>query len=534
MLLFILLPVMVPAQSRKQKKAAAAQLKADQDVMAALRQHILQLTLSAGSSDTGTAAYLSSQFSNIGLKPVSKASFIQPFSFADGKEVGSSTTLKINGDELILHKHYFPFVFSANKLVSGMPAMALREKGVPWFADVSDWLDETGDITSDNLHKTIWEQARQVSTKGASALIVYNTSNTVSDLQFNGKLTLPPLDIPVVFVSKETREKYMHDPSDLLDIELNTSIDTKRISGYNVAGLIDNGAPATVVISANYPNYTEKNNAMAGYAVGAATLVELARKLSSSQAKNNNYLIVAIDGQQLGTFGLKQWMEVQHDPKAYNYAICLNAATSSIENKKVRINDYHSSVAWRTLLNDLDTDVEYDTTINENAAAAEFYNKAIPVLAISKNITENNTATDVAIIKAITKIIEGSNALGKLAYHKATPAVATPPAGGNVSYASLATSSPQPQWLPSRTEVSLGVIADRSANNAGLRINGVSPKKLAAKIGLQPGDVLKYLGDYKIKDMNSYLHALAHFKPGDKTVVGIKRGDDNKEIAVEF
>jgi S1-C subfamily serine protease len=68
----------------------------------------------------------------------------------------------------------------------------------------------------------------------------------------------------------------------------------------------------------------------------------------------------------------------------------------------------------------------------------------------------------------------------------------------------------------------------------GLRINGTSPKKLAARIGLQSGDILTYLGTYKIEDVKTYIHALSAFKSGDKTVLRIKRGKENKEFAVEF
>ena len=82
--------------------------------------------------------------------------------------------------------------------------------------------------------------------------------------------------------------------------------------------------------------------------------------------------------------------------------------------------------------------------------------------------------------------------------------------------------------------VSLGVIPDYGFSGTGLRIDGVSPKKLAEKIGLQADDVLTQLGDNKINEINSYMQALGKFKKGDKTTLRIKRGNAEKEFAVEF
>ncbi len=46
--------------------------------------------------------------------------------------------------------------------------------------------------------------------------------------------------------------------------------------------------------------------------------------------------------------------------------------------------------------------------------------------------------------------------------------------------------------------------------------------------------MLTGLGDYKISDLISYMNALSNFKIGDKTILRIKRGKDDKEFAVEF
>ncbi|MFV7930257.1 PDZ domain-containing protein, partial [Enterococcus faecium] len=68
----------------------------------------------------------------------------------------------------------------------------------------------------------------------------------------------------------------------------------------------------------------------------------------------------------------------------------------------------------------------------------------------------------------------------------------------------------------------------------GVRIDGVSGGKLAEKIGLQAGDILLQLGEYKFVDVMSYMQTLGKFKKGDSTKLKIKRGNEEKEFYVVF
>lgn len=85
-----------------------------------------------------------------------------------------------------------------------------------------------------------------------------------------------------------------------------------------------------------------------------------------------------------------------------------------------------------------------------------------------------------------------------------------------------------------RFTVSLGVIPDYGFSGTGMRIDGVSPGKLGEKIGLQAGDILIQLGDFKFVDVMSYMQALNGFKAGDKTKLRIKRGTEEKEYNIQF
>jgi aminopeptidase YwaD len=52
------------------------------------------------------------------------------------------------------------------------------------------------------------------------------------------------------------------------------------------------------------------------------------------------------------------------------------------------------------------------------------------------------------------------------------------------------------------------VIPDYGFTGTGMRIDGVSPGKLAEKAGLQAGDILLQLGEYKFVDVYSYMSTL--------------------------
>ena len=82
--------------------------------------------------------------------------------------------------------------------------------------------------------------------------------------------------------------------------------------------------------------------------------------------------------------------------------------------------------------------------------------------------------------------------------------------------------------------VSLGVIPDYGFTGTGMRIDGVSPGKLAEKIGLQAGDILLQLGEYSFVDVMSYMQSLNKFKKGDKTQLRIKRGKEEKTFDIVF
>jgi len=194
--------------------------------------------------------------------------------------------------------------------------------------------------------------------------------------------------------------------------------------------------------------------------------------------------------------------------------------------KKLTIGGYGTSPVWGQVFasaTDKNLIVKFDSSGSGPSDHASFYRKEIPVLFFFTNShSDYHKATDdwnkinyngeVQIINYISHIIESTDTKGKLAFTKTRDAEMR-----SVS-------------LP----VTLGVMPDYGFSGTGMRIDGVSKGKTGERIGLQAGDVLLQLGEYKFVDVMTYMQALKNFKKGDKTTLRIKRGDKEITFDVEL
>ncbi|HEX8277358.1 MAG TPA: hypothetical protein VF540_01640, partial [Segetibacter sp.] len=240
LLALVFIPTILFSQSRKEKKALEAQQKADQQVINNLKNHIQGLTANKSNGVNSQASqidYIGNQFKLLGLQPKGASGFVQPFTIDDGKRIDPTSYLKVNNNLLEVNKEYFPLPYSAEKKVKGSPAMALRERGVPWFVDVKDWLDD-GSKTSQAVDEVIKKEAAKVAAKGATALFLYNSGSATDGVVFNKKDKSPGSSIPVIYITSDGYKKYFTDQSVGLDIEMNVAFKQNNINGSNVIGYI--------------------------------------------------------------------------------------------------------------------------------------------------------------------------------------------------------------------------------------------------------------------------------------------------------
>lgn len=497
--------------------------------------------------------YITDQFKEIGLAPKGTEYYPQPFIVNDGKQVDGITEMSINGNKLVLTKDFFPFPFSPDQYIEALPVIAVQEVGVPWFFDLKDILEENKANPHFDLLNYIRTNYTGIKERGAAAMIFYNSSSIDDKLAFDPKDKSEKLAIPAVYVTKEAAKKYFTDKAATLNIKLRTGISEKTRVGHNVIGYIDNKAATTVILGAHYDHlgYGEDGNSRNtshdpaihngadDNASGTAALIELARKLKSSKAKNNNYLFIAFSGEELGLFGSKYFTEHPTiDLKTVNYMINMDmVGRLNDSSKTLTIGGYGTSPSWAEVISkdyfaapgDIKKAspslvIKIDSSGTGPSDHTSFYRKNIPVLFYFTGLhSDYHKPTDDAdkinyggeevVVHHVYTVIQGLNSTPKLSF---TPTRET----------QTTTSA--------RFSVSMGIMPDYTFSGTGVKADGVSEGKPAQKAGLQAGDIIIQLGDKNISTLENYMQALGQFKKGEKAKVKFKRGTEILEVTVEF
>ena len=526
--------------------------KADRSTVGQLQQHISYLAddklegRRAGTKGEKLAAeYIISQFKKSGLQPKGdNNNWLQTFDIYDGRQVNPASHLIINGHDLQLNEDYFPFPFSPDASTEAAVSLALAESDVPWFTDLKDLLEENKENPHFDLTAAIIAKAKHAANKGATALILYNTSGEADKLKFESKDRNELLKIPVLYISGDARKKYLADEEGNYDIKLKTDIGAKQRHGNNVIGFINNNATTTVVFGAHYDHlgYGEDGNSMHrtgpqqihngadDNASGTAALIELARLLKSSKLKSNNYLFVAFSAEELGLNGSKYFTENPVvDLTNVNYMINLDmVGRLNDSTKTVTVGGYGTSPLWSqvfsTMQNQKSLKFKFDSSGIGPSDHTSFYRKNIPVLFYFTNIHSDyhrpsddhnkiNYAGELMIIKNILDVVAAANNKPKLAF--------------------LPTREQQTSTT-ARFSVSLGIMPDYTYSGAGVRVDGVSEGRVAQKAGMKTGDIIVQLGQHNTTSVESYMQALSKFKKGEATTVKYKRGNDVMEVQVQF
>ncbi|MCB0374645.1 MAG: M20/M25/M40 family metallo-hydrolase, partial [Sinomicrobium sp.] len=313
-----------------------------------------------------------------------------------------------------------------------------------------------------------------------------------------------------------------------------TAAPAEKITGTNVIGYIDNKSNTTVVIGAHYDHlgyggegslYREGkaiHNGADDNASGVALLLDMASKL---QRKNtaNNYLFVAFSGEELGLLGSNYFVKHATIPMdEVNYMLNFDMVGRLNEEKSLAVNGTGTSPVWESSLNG----VSNDFTLVMKASGVgpsdhtSFYLNNIPVLHFftgqhedyhkpsddSNTLNYNGMET---ISGYVFNLVSELNDDGKLSFVK---------------------TKDESQDAP-RFKVTLGVVPDYMYSGKGMRIDGVTEDRPAAKAGLKKGDVVMKIGDYEIEDMMGYMKALSKFEAGQTAKVTVNR--EGKPILVD-
>lgn len=458
--------------------AAQKSNKADKVTLANLQLHIRYLSddrlegRRMGTPGEKVASdYIIAELSKTGAEPKGDNNgWIQTFVIDQGREIAPDSYLSVNDHPLLLNKEYFPLTLSPAGQASGSPAIALQESGVPWFVDLKELLEAGGGNAHFDLAGAIRTKASACSAKGATALLLYNSSS-----KFAYKLAFDPLDkpqpavIPILYITGAGKKKYLKDESASVDIRLKIGFAEKRRTGHNVVAYLDNGAATTVIIGAHYDHlghgedsnttnycaslrnlvYSTHPASMIGQvtydgandnASGVAAMIELARLLAVSKLKNNNYLFIAFSGGEMAQAGSDYF--VKHpvtDLKKVNYMFDMDMIGRLNDTAHALIIGGHgTSPVWDQVCN-AGQDKKLLSPLYTASATFPgdqicFYRAGIPVLSFTTGIDADyhrpedksdriNFPGELEVLKFIYSVIEGANSLGRLGF---TPADSTP------------------------------------------------------------------------------------------------------------
>ncbi|MGZ3900141.1 MAG: M20/M25/M40 family metallo-hydrolase [Bacteroidia bacterium] len=311
--------------------------------------------------------------------------------------------------------------------------------------------------------------------------------------------------------------------------------------GNNVVGFLDNHAPYTIVIGGHYDhlglghdhNSLDANpdgkihNGADDNASGTAGVIELARYFTGNKkTEPYNFLFICFSGEELGLLGSKKWCENPDIELAkINYMVNMDMIGRLGKENKLIVYGVGTSPSWVPLIDSLKTNfsIKKDSTGIGPSDQTSFYLKDIPVLHFFTGQHEDyhkpgddadkvNYQGEAKVLEYIVELIEKTDHYSKMKFLKTRN-----PDGGKAAY-----------------KVTMGVMPDYTFEGEGMRIDGVSDGKPAAKAGLEKGDIVKKLGNYPVKDVQGYMKALSNFKKGDSAKIELLRGKELKVFEVEF
>ena len=513
--------------------------------------------------ETGTAGeklayeYLSAEYAKVGLEaPYGTGSqgYIQPFPFSAGSYFGPANALKIGKHAVTVETGWYPLAWSANGTFKGEAVKVAHGIAAPGRDDYQDvkglkgkvFVMESGYPADIDPHSRLAQYADlrtridSAIARGAAAVIFINSDAKQENPPKKISNRIAPSTVPVMFAGTAAAAHFSG--SKMPVVIGTTEILKKEKTGHNVVGVINNNADQWIVIGAHYDHLGygiegslyrgEKKMIHCGAddnASGTAGLIELARLLKQSNYKNYNYKFIAFSGEEMGLLGSAHLVKhMDLPPGKINAMLNMDMiGRMKREEPTLIINGAGTSSQWKTMFEKINI-AGLKTKTTESGLGpsdhASFYLKDIPVLHFFSGTHEDyhkpsdteekiNYAGKQMILSFMMQLIAQMNESPKLAFTK--------------------TNDSNNEETP-RFKVTLGVVPDYAFDGQGMRIEGVSDGKPAAKAGLKSGDIVIKIGEHNVTDMMGYMRALGKFTKGDKADVMVKRGEGQVTVNVEF
>ncbi len=309
----------------------------------------------------------------------------------------------------------------------------------------------------------------------------------------------------------------------------------KKMTGTNVVGYIENNQEETIIIGAHYDHIgfgnfgslydgeKEIHNGADDNASGVSILINLIEGVKT--ITNYNYLFIAFSGEEHGLFGSSYYAKNPTiNLEKVRYMINFDMVGRLNEDRTLAINGIGTSKEWEDLINEANEfNLKLKTTESGIGPSdhTSFYLQNIPAIHFftgqhsdyhkpSDDVDKINFEGMYTIYKYVQTIITKSTEIENFSFQE-----------------TKSDSRTTPQF-----NVTLGVMPDYLFDGEGMKIDGISKGKTAAKYGILKGDIVIQMGNIEVKNMMNYMEALSQFNKGDSTRVKLYR--DSKIIEVDI
>ena len=499
-----------------------------------------------GTSESDVARdYIEQRMAQYGLEPYGEDGYRQPFPVPEFVEVEADRNGLLVGKIIAQpHQDFYPVAYSANGDVAAKTVDIgygiVKEDG-----SYNDYKGKTLDgkvavmnvSSPDGVHPhsayaayhSINQRLKLAKARGASAVLLINPEKTASDTPeyFKG---IKSIGIPVVFVRNEELAKKLTKKS--RSVSLSVFMEERYSTGYNLAGFINNGMPKTVVLGAHYDHIGmgKENSLYQGEPAihngaddngsGTTLLLEMLTYYGGRVEQNYNYVILFFSAEESGLIGSKYFTAHPTFPlETVEYMINFDMV-GRLRDNRLQVSGTGTAREWDAVLDASihDLDIKKDPAGVGPSDHTSFYYNNIPVLHVftgthedyhkpSDDVEKINFKGMAKLAAMVYSITSRTSAYEKIEFQK--------------------TKSAEQKSTP-RFSVTLGVIPDYLFAGPGLKIDGATEGRPAAKAGMKAGDIVVKIGDFTIDDIYAYMSALGAFKKGDSTTLVYLR--DGKEI----
>ncbi len=510
-----LIPIIAIGKADKDKPDNSPQSKIKRDIDYIIADRV-QGRLTASSGETIVADYIEGRFRSLQILPY-KNKYKWEFTTKVGMKVGADAYFHLFNNELTLGNEVIVLPYGNGNLIRGAAMPGVNEKDNVWLLSLKSFQA----AQTNNLQKLLYEQAKLAIDQGAASVVFLNDIDVFQDIVQLNLTQFEALDKPVVFLTHKAYNAYLKPnlKKDWIIVDGKLGFEESHSTGKNVAAMIDNKAPFTVVIAAHFDHL---GNLGANYkgaddnASGVAGLLAIAEQIKIAGLRNYNYLFIAFSGKEQNLQGSKNFL--QQNEFIINSIACMidldMIGRYNISTKDIYLAGYGTSPSWASILqlSNRGMNIRIDSSGYNYSDCTTFYEKNIPVLRISTgyhndymkptdDISKLNLNGIVDIAAFVTRIVGEIDRRSKPIFTKTTDLL------------------PKLEKMKSN----IGIIPDFTYTGQGIKIAAVIPNKVASTAGMMSGDIITKIGVYTLYDMDDYMEAMKKTEQGREVTVIAKR-----------